>query len=247
MKQIFFFFTVAVIMCSQSALAQSNVKNIYTENKTLNVEQVQNIEHSTQLNRYLIAGYNTLCLPMSLSSEQLDANGITVERLASIRQQGNTLQLLFVDCTAEGTEAGQSDAIRKAAQKGSCVFVGRCADYVLRDFDNVVNVFITASMWYRVEQILAKQNVTPLESVLVRTNAEQSFLPTRCGFSWEQQSATAENIEIVHAKIADVTAIKTVILNNSTVVGDSYDLQGRKHNTPFKGINIINGNKVIVR
>ena len=40
----------------------------------------------------------------------------------------------------------QSDAIRKAAQEGSCVFLGRCADYVLRDFDNVVNVFITASM-----------------------------------------------------------------------------------------------------
>ena len=30
----------------------------------------------------------------------------------------------------------QSDAIRKAAEAGSCVFVGRCADYVLRDFDN---------------------------------------------------------------------------------------------------------------
>ena len=40
----------------------------------------------------------------------------------------------------------QSDAIRKAAQEGSCVFVGRCADYVLRDFKNVVNIFITASL-----------------------------------------------------------------------------------------------------
>lgn len=28
----------------------------------------------------------------------------------------------------------QSDAIRKAADEGSCVFVGRCADYVLRDY-----------------------------------------------------------------------------------------------------------------
>ena len=45
----------------------------------------------------------------------------------------------------------QSDAIRKAAQEGSCVFLGRCADYVLRDFENVVNVFITASMDFRVD------------------------------------------------------------------------------------------------
>ena len=49
----------------------------------------------------------------------------------------------------------QSDAIRKAAQEGSCVFLGRCADYVLRDFDNVVNVFITASMDVRI-QLVAK-------------------------------------------------------------------------------------------
>ncbi len=51
----------------------------------------------------------------------------------------------------------QSDAIRKAAQEGSCVFVGRCADYVLRDFDNTVNIFITAPMAYRIERVMAKQ------------------------------------------------------------------------------------------
>ena len=66
----------------------------------------------------------------------------------------------------------QSDAIRKAAQEGSCVFVGRCADYVLRDFENVVNIFITASMHYRVEQILAKQAVTPQEAKRMILQAE---------------------------------------------------------------------------
>lgn len=53
----------------------------------------------------------------------------------------------------------QSDAIIKAAKEGSCVFVGRCADYVLRDFPNIVNIFITASMDYRVEQIMNKQSL----------------------------------------------------------------------------------------
>ena len=51
----------------------------------------------------------------------------------------------------------QSDAIRKAADESSCVFVGRCADYVLRDRKDVVNIFITASMHFRIEQIMAKQ------------------------------------------------------------------------------------------
>lgn len=66
----------------------------------------------------------------------------------------------------------QSDAIRKAAQEGSCVFVGRCADYVLRDFENVVNIFITASMHDRVEQILNKQKVTPSEAKRIILQAE---------------------------------------------------------------------------
>ncbi len=45
----------------------------------------------------------------------------------------------------------QSDAIRKAASESSCVFIGRSADYVLRDMENVVNVFITADMEDRIE------------------------------------------------------------------------------------------------
>ena len=53
----------------------------------------------------------------------------------------------------------QSDAIQKAAKEGSCVFVGRCADYVLRDFPNTVNIFITASMKYRINQIMNKQRM----------------------------------------------------------------------------------------
>jgi hypothetical protein len=53
----------------------------------------------------------------------------------------------------EGLFQFQSDAIRKAASEGSCVFLGRCADYILRDFENVVNIFITASMDFRIDII----------------------------------------------------------------------------------------------
>jgi hypothetical protein len=58
----------------------------------------------------------------------------------------------------------QSDAIKKAAQESSCVFVGRCADYVLRDFENVVNVFISASMQFRIEQVATRQGVSHEEA-----------------------------------------------------------------------------------
>ena len=38
----------------------------------------------------------------------------------------------------------QFDAIKKIADEGPCVLVGRCADYALENYDNVVNVFIYA-------------------------------------------------------------------------------------------------------
>lgn len=43
----------------------------------------------------------------------------------------------------------QSDVIRKVAQEGPCVIVGRCADYVLKDMPDVVNVFIWADLEFR--------------------------------------------------------------------------------------------------
>lgn len=64
----------------------------------------------------------------------------------------------------------QSDAILKAASQGSCVFVGRCADYVLRERSNVVSIFITASMDFRIQQIMAKQQ---LDKPLARKYIEQ--------------------------------------------------------------------------
>jgi cytidylate kinase len=53
----------------------------------------------------------------------------------------------------------QSEAIKKAANEGSCVFVGRCADYVLRNLPNTVSVFVTASMDYRVQQVMNKRHL----------------------------------------------------------------------------------------
>ena len=59
----------------------------------------------------------------------------------------------------------QSDAIRKAAAEGSCVFVGRCADYVLRDNPNSFNVFITADIATRVKKVAERKRCTEAEAL----------------------------------------------------------------------------------
>lgn len=50
----------------------------------------------------------------------------------------------------------QFDTIRRLAGNGPCVVVGRCADYVLRDEKNVVNVFLKADMEHRVERAIER-------------------------------------------------------------------------------------------
>ena len=54
----------------------------------------------------------------------------------------------------------QFDTIRRIADEGPCVIVGRCADYVLRDHENVLNVFIKASMEERIkpEETIRKED-----------------------------------------------------------------------------------------
>ena len=58
----------------------------------------------------------------------------------------------------------QSDVIRKLAAERSCLFVGRCADYILRDHPRVVNVFISASIEDRIDRVCEQTNTTPEEA-----------------------------------------------------------------------------------
>ena len=47
----------------------------------------------------------------------------------------------------------QFDTIKKIAEEGPCVIVGRCADYALSDFDNVLNIFIHADEESKIKRI----------------------------------------------------------------------------------------------
>jgi cytidylate kinase len=54
----------------------------------------------------------------------------------------------------------QSDVISDLAQQQSCIFIGRCADYVLKDHPHCLNIFICADMDDRIKRIIRKQNIT---------------------------------------------------------------------------------------
>lgn len=54
----------------------------------------------------------------------------------------------------------QSDVIRKLAEKQSAVFVGRCADYILKDNQHCLNIFISANIHDRVNRIAQLQQIS---------------------------------------------------------------------------------------
>ena len=47
------------------------------------------------------------------------------------------------------------------ADEGDAVFVGRCADYVLRSREDLVRVFLMADMPYRIKTVMERKNLTP--------------------------------------------------------------------------------------
>lgn len=250
---------IALIASAFCLTASAQVKYVSANTQRLNVEQIQDQAQPVQVSRYFFAGYNTLCLPMSMSAAQLAeaAPGLTVERLMAIRQEGSVLNLIFADCTADGIEAGVPYLVCSPKEQSLRLrnTDAMAVDPILkavRMSDAQGNQVTFSSSWEAMTKegrygIPAQQSVYPLESVLVRTEGDKTFLPTRCGFSWDAQSATATELQIKHVAMSEATAIAGV-KSEKVATGDTYDLNGRKVNGQMKkGIYVVGGEKILVK
>ena len=56
------------------------------------------------------------------------------------------------------------DTIKKLADKGPCVLIGRCADYALKDRDDVINIFVSAPLESRIKRVAARNNISEAEA-----------------------------------------------------------------------------------
>lgn len=55
----------------------------------------------------------------------------------------------------------QSRVIRRIAAEGSYVIVGRCADYILRDYPHCIRIFLHADMPYKTEHAIKEYGLNP--------------------------------------------------------------------------------------
>ena len=58
----------------------------------------------------------------------------------------------------------QFDTIKKVADEGPCIIVGRCADYALAEYDNVLNIFIYADEESKTKRIMSKYNLSEVKA-----------------------------------------------------------------------------------
>jgi cytidylate kinase len=81
----------------------------------------------------------------------------------------------------------QSDVIRKLADEGSCLFVGRCADYVLKDRTNILNIFIHADFDERIRRITSRFEISENKAMemIEKTDRDRSgYYKYVSGKSW---------------------------------------------------------------
>lgn len=70
----------------------------------------------------------------------------------------------------------QFDAIKKIANEGSCILVGRCADYALEGYPNLLSVFIHADLDARIKRIAKKYDLTDAKAkdLIIKTNKKRA-------------------------------------------------------------------------
>lgn len=100
-------------------------------------------------------------------------SGLNREFISDIHKNSpDIMRDLYLSSNAVQYAIKAQDAIiREIAENGSCVIVGRAADYILKDYDNVVRIFIHAPQDYRIQRVMDIYGDTPKEA---RVNIERS-------------------------------------------------------------------------
>lgn len=70
----------------------------------------------------------------------------------------------------------QFDTIKKIAEEESCVMVGRCADYALEDYENVINIFIYADLDRRIRRVAREFDISDAKAkdIIVKNDKKRA-------------------------------------------------------------------------
>lgn len=85
----------------------------------------------------------------------------------------------------------QREAIRKVAEKGNCVIVGRNANIILKEYDKSLHVFIAATEHFRLKRMMGKMPGVPEEKVLSRLHSVDKARQKYCKYYTDTEFGNA--------------------------------------------------------
>lgn len=106
----------------------------------------------------------------------------------------------------------QCETIRHLAEKGSCVIVGRCADYILRDHPGKTSVFLTSPLNVRVERVMDRLSVDERTAEKIISKKEKNRINFYNGFTLKKWGdAASYDLCLDTSKIGIEGAARTII------------------------------------
>lgn len=106
----------------------------------------------------------------------------------------------------------QAQVIRQIADKEPCVIVGRCADYILQEYENLVSVFVHANIEQRIERIMKRYDLKEknAEDYINRTdkrrNSFYNFYTNRVWGSVDNYNLAIDTAQIGIKNAAEIIA-----------------------------------------
>ena len=149
-------------------------------------------EHGTagkQIGQMVAKQLGVPCYYKEMTALAAQESGLAKEFISGINSDENAVmrELYLSTSAVRQAIAAQDKAINMIADMGACVIVGRAADHVLRNRENVVRIFIHAPKDYRVKKVMEMYGDTEAEgekSIARSDAARGSYYKSISGHEW---------------------------------------------------------------
>jgi cytidylate kinase len=142
-----------------------------------------------QIGRQVAEKLGVPCYYKEMVALAAKESGLSKEFISGLNSDENAIMrdlYLSTDAVQQAISA-QDKAIRHIADAGSCVIVGRAADHVLRDYPNVLRVFVYAPENYRVDKVMEMYGDTREQgkkSIARSDSARAAYYKNVSGRNW---------------------------------------------------------------
>ena len=112
----------------------------------------------------------------------------------------------------ESLYEAQTNVIRQICQEGSCVIVGRTADYIMRDHPGLVSVFIHAPREWRASKLVERGEAADLQDAIVKIKKADSDREGYYNYFSGRKWGAADNYHLtLDASLLDAEDMVTLI------------------------------------